>query len=153
MKSVSCVDNRTREPGRQKFGSTRTGMPDDDDVALHGLDVPGRIQQCLALDRAACGRRNIDDIRGKTLTRQLKGCSRPRACFVKQVDYGLPAKGGDFLDVTFGNVLESSAVSRIRLISSAVMPRMERRSFVRRDIYKVLIKNFFAADSPGLTRM
>ena len=81
-------------------------MADDDDIALHGLDVLSRVQKRLALNHAARGGGDIDHIGGEPFAGKLEGCPRPCARLVEEVDDRLAAKGGHLLDVPFRHVLE-----------------------------------------------
>ena len=106
VETVARVDHRALEPRGQELRRARAGVADDDDIALHGLDVPGRIEQRLPLDHAAGRGRDVDHVGRKPLARKFEGRPRPRARLVEEVDHRLAAERRHLLDVPLGHVLE-----------------------------------------------
>ncbi len=104
--TVSGIDHRTLEPFGKIFRSARAGVADNDDIALHGFDVPGRIEQGLALGHAAGRRGDVDHVGRKPFSCKFKGRPRTGARFVEEVDDRLAAERRHFLDVPLGHVLE-----------------------------------------------
>ena len=72
-------------PGDQK-GSAGLGMADNEHVGTHGRQVIHGVEQGLALAGGRSGNVQVDDIGGKALCGDFKGCSRPGGVFEEQIE-------------------------------------------------------------------
>jgi len=52
--SVAGVDDGTSHQPCQHVGSPGGPMPQNNHIGIHGLQIPGRVGQCLAFNDAAC---------------------------------------------------------------------------------------------------
>lgn len=106
MAAVSCIDHCCfGMTGGQKWGAG-TGMADNDDVGIHGVEVFNGVNQGLAFDGAAARSRDIEGIAAHPFPGKLEGKSCAGAGFKEQVDYGFTPQGRDLLDGSAGNFLE-----------------------------------------------
>ena len=81
-------------------------MPDDDTVRRHRIQSPGRIDECFTFRYAACGGRDVDDVRGQSFSSNFKGGASAGGRFEKEVDDRLASQRRNFLYRPCGNFLK-----------------------------------------------
>ncbi len=79
------------------------GMADDKHVRVHGRKVGDGIEQGFALGVGGSADVEIDNIRGKPFSCDLKRRARARRGFKEQVEYCLAAQQRHFLDLALGD--------------------------------------------------
>jgi hypothetical protein len=104
--AVAGVDDRTRRVPREQLWRARHRMAEHDRVGPHRLEVPGGVDERLALARARAAARDVDRIGREPLGRDLERRPRARAALVEQVDDGLAPQRRHLLDVALRDLLE-----------------------------------------------
>ena len=105
--TVAGVDNRRAAFFAQKMRRSGGRMPDDDDVRRHGLQVARRVKQRLAFRHAAGGCGEVQGVGAQSLLRQLERSARSSGRLEEEVDDGLAAQRGNFLDRSIRHLLQS----------------------------------------------
>src|SRR4029077_1110852 len=104
--AVARVDDVGTNPVAQELGGAGGGMADDHHVDPHRLEVPGGVDQGLALLYRAAARGHVDGICGEAFLREFERDTRTRGRFEEQIDDGLAAERRDLLDGPLGDFLE-----------------------------------------------
>ena len=104
--AVAGVDHAGVQLARQQLGRAGRGVAHHHRVHLHRLDVPGRIDQALALLHAGGGALEVDRIRGQPLGGQLEAGAGPGRGLEEQVGDGLAAQRRHLLDGARRHALE-----------------------------------------------
>ncbi len=101
MATVTGVDDADmrRNVLRDEIRRAAELVAHHEQVRMHGLEIADGVQHRLALGGRHARGVHVDDVGREALGRDLKGGSRARAGFEEQVDDGLAAQQGDFLDL------------------------------------------------------
>ena len=126
-KSVAGVDHTCLDVPAQKSRRPAGLMTHDDDVNPHGLQIPDRIQQGLALTDRAGFLREFNDVRAQPARREGKAVSRSRAVFKEQVHHDLAAQGRRFLYRPGADLLESlGGIKNVGNFFSVKLPKAKQ---------------------------
>src|SRR6184192_3479658 len=106
---------------REQVAGPRGGMADHDRVGAHGLEVPRRVGQRLALAGARGRGRDVHRVGRQPLSGDLERGAGPRARLVEEIDDGLAAERGHLLDVALRDLLEG----RGRIEDARDLPRRD----------------------------
>ena len=105
MGAIAGVDqmNLGLQVAGNQVGRAGLGVAHDKQVGVHGLEVANGVEHRFALAGAGAGHRQVDDIRGQALGRDLEGGACARGGFEEQVDHGLAAAQRNLLDLAFAD--------------------------------------------------
>src|ERR1035437_1792167 len=106
VRAVAGVDDAGIEDPGEEMGGARGAVADDDEIYVERLEVArGVLARFTLLERRGLGV-EVDDVSREPLLGQFEAGARAGGGFDKQVDDGLAAQGGDFLDGALADGLE-----------------------------------------------
>ena len=105
--AVAGIDNRAVEALGQIMRGARGGMPHDDDIGMHRLDVPGGIFQGFPFDHRRGRGGDIDGVGGEPFAGDFKGGPGAGAGLEEEVDDRLAPQRRDFFDLPVVDFLEA----------------------------------------------
>ena len=86
MRAIAGIDHRRIHLLAQQRRRAGLTVAHHQQIAMHGVQSAGRIQQGFALIHAGCADRHIDDIGAQPLAREFKTRAGAGAVFKKQID-------------------------------------------------------------------
>jgi hypothetical protein len=138
VRAVAGVDHVALDALGEEPRRAGRAVADDDHVDLHGLEVPRRVDQRLALRHARPRARDAHRVGAHALLGELERDARARARLEEQVDDRLPAERRDLLDRPLAHLAERQrgVEHELELVAAEPLERQqvlaERRGARRR---------------------
>src|SRR6185437_13854332 len=106
VRAVARIDDVALDAIGEELRGTRRPVADHDHVNPHRLEIARGVYQRFALLHAGPGRRDVHGIGGQALLGELEGDTRASRRFEEEIDDGLAAERGHFLDGALADFLE-----------------------------------------------
>ena len=118
--AVAGVDDRRRAPARDELRRTGPRGAQDYRIRLVGAQGEDGVLQRLALLDARSARREVHDVGGQALGRELEGAAGPRGRLIEEVQHHPAPQRGNLLDLTVGHLSEALGLGDDALDRAAV---------------------------------